>query len=173
LTVCKRCIYFALFLLLFPSNVCRAWDIKGSDDHDFWRQAQQNDWVLDEQRRARKRRDEEIKKFDDERDQLKRRNRTLFKSEDDDYLKLDHSDDEKDKSSDLNTLMDRRAGATRPYKVSKLMAVHDQLGDWVPSKPDPLQNGGFGISIGNGRPVPYKLNGHINIERKLPWQDDN
>jgi hypothetical protein len=32
-----------------------------------------------------------------------------------------------------------------------------------------LDNGGFTHQKDNGRPVPYRLNGHLNINRKLPW----
>lgn len=42
--------------------------------------------------------------------------------------------------------------------------------DWVPSDADRQQNGGFTIAPDNGSPVPYKLNGWIEIERKLPWE---
>jgi hypothetical protein len=42
--------------------------------------------------------------------------------------------------------------------------------DWVPSPVDRLQNGGFTGEPGNGYPVPYNLNGFIEIERKLPWE---
>lgn len=46
------------------------------------------------------------------------------------------------------------------------------IGDWVPSEADPANNGGFTKHKDNGRPVPYRLNGHINIQRKLPWESD-
>jgi len=41
--------------------------------------------------------------------------------------------------------------------------------DWVPSKVVRQDNGGFGIAEDNGAPVPYRLSGHINIERGFPW----
>lgn len=45
--------------------------------------------------------------------------------------------------------------------------------DWVPDKADPVNNGGFSIAPDNGSPVPYKLNGWIDFQRKFPWEDDN
>ena len=41
--------------------------------------------------------------------------------------------------------------------------------DWVPSAPDGTSNGGFGLLDGNGRPVPYHLNGHPDLQRGMPW----
>lgn len=43
-------------------------------------------------------------------------------------------------------------------------------GDWLPSKLDPLNNGGFTISDDNGAPVPYKLNGHVDLQRAPAWK---
>lgn len=43
-------------------------------------------------------------------------------------------------------------------------------GDWVPGKLDPISNGGFATPPDNGSPVPYSLNGHVDLEKKLPWQ---
>lgn len=45
--------------------------------------------------------------------------------------------------------------------------------DWVPDKADPVNNGGFSIAPDNGSPVPYKLNGWIDFQRKFPWEDEN
>lgn len=45
--------------------------------------------------------------------------------------------------------------------------------DWVPDKADPVNNGGFSIAPDNGSPVPYKLNGWIDFQRKYPWEDEN
>lgn len=42
--------------------------------------------------------------------------------------------------------------------------------DWVPDKLDPLNNGGFTTSPDNGSPVPYRLNGHVDLERDSPWK---
>lgn len=40
----------------------------------------------------------------------------------------------------------------------------------VPDKIDPTSSGGFGTSPDNGAPVPYNLNGHVDIERGRPWE---
>lgn len=37
--------------------------------------------------------------------------------------------------------------------------------DWVPDEPDLTSNGGFSIAPFNGTPVPYDLNGHVDIQR--------
>jgi hypothetical protein len=42
--------------------------------------------------------------------------------------------------------------------------------NWVPSKADPQDNGGFTIAPDNGSPVPYKLNGHVDLLRDTPGQ---
>jgi hypothetical protein len=47
------------------------------------------------------------------------------------------------------------------------------LHDWVPSPPDKTNNGGFTSPPDNGYVVPYKLNGWIEIERKLPWEAEH
>ncbi|PWU01224.1 MAG: hypothetical protein C5B53_03185 [Candidatus Melainabacteria bacterium] len=41
--------------------------------------------------------------------------------------------------------------------------------DWVPSKAVRQNNGGFGTAEDNGAPVPYRMSGHLNIERGFPW----
>lgn len=46
-------------------------------------------------------------------------------------------------------------------------------GDWVPDKLDPANNGGFEVSPDNGSPVPYRLNGHVDIQRGRPWDINN
>ena len=48
--------------------------------------------------------------------------------------------------------------------------IRSLFGDWVPSPPDPTAMGSFGLSQGNGRPVPYRLNGHVDMERGVPWE---
>ena len=55
----------------------------------------------------------------------------------------------------------------------KLATPHLLFDDWVPDKPVRQSNGGFGKTKDNGRPVPYKMNGHIEIQRKFPWEADN
>ena len=46
--------------------------------------------------------------------------------------------------------------------------VRDLPGDWVPNKLDPISNGGFEVAPENGAPVPYRLNGHVDIQRGRP-----
>lgn len=58
-------------------------------------------------------------------------------------------------------------------KMQELPAPHNFVEDWVPSDPDPTANGSFGTIPDNGSPVPYRLNGHLDIQRKLPWQIDD
>lgn len=48
--------------------------------------------------------------------------------------------------------------------------IAGMLHDWVPSKPDRGQNGAFTMAPDNGSVVPYKLNGWVEIQRKLPWE---
>ncbi len=48
--------------------------------------------------------------------------------------------------------------------------VHELPGDWVPDKLDLTSNGGFSVAPDNGSPVPYRLNGHMEIERGRPWE---
>ncbi len=63
----------------------------------------------------------------------------------------------------------------RERLLRKLMEPHYGVpGDWVPSNLDPTNNGGFTTAADNGSPVPYRLNGWIDFQRKLPWRaDDN
>lgn len=51
-----------------------------------------------------------------------------------------------------------------------MLPVLGNLGDWVPALPDPMDNGSFSSAPDNGYPVPYRLNGHLNFERKYPWK---
>ncbi|HEY9759602.1 MAG TPA: hypothetical protein V6C97_30870 [Oculatellaceae cyanobacterium] len=57
----------------------------------------------------------------------------------------------------------------RTAEWAHVLKMDYALGDWAPSPVDLLTNGGFTQPVFNGRPVPYRLNGHININRKLPW----
>jgi hypothetical protein len=52
----------------------------------------------------------------------------------------------------------------------QLKPVENRLLDWVPAPVDPLDNGGFVTAEDNGRPVPYRLNGHVPYERGYPWE---
>lgn len=51
----------------------------------------------------------------------------------------------------------------------QLAPIENNLLDWVPTGADRKNNGGFGLGAFNGRPVPYRLNGHVGIERGYPW----
>ena len=51
--------------------------------------------------------------------------------------------------------------------------IQDWPGDWVPDKLDPIDNGGFAVSPDNGSPVPYRLNGHVDLQRVRPWDINN
>ncbi|CAN5507955.1 hypothetical protein BH11CYA1_BH11CYA1_14280 [soil metagenome] len=51
--------------------------------------------------------------------------------------------------------------------------IIEVTGDWVPDKLDPINNGGFTIAPDNGSPVPFKLNGHVDIQRGRPWNDND
>jgi hypothetical protein len=159
--------------LLFQSNAVYAGDTPFNEDHDFWQQVQKDD-LVHEKRRAMMRHDEDKKKLEeDDLSQRKRRDRIFAGN---DYSARSDSDDNFDKK-DIDSIF--RHNSDKEYKLAdkkewqKLSEAHDLLGDWVPSRPDRESNGGFGTNIGNGRPVPYKLNGHIEIERKLPWEADN
>lgn len=46
--------------------------------------------------------------------------------------------------------------------------VHELTGDWVPGPIDLTSNGGFSIEPFNGSPVPYDLNGHVNVQHGKP-----
>ena len=46
-------------------------------------------------------------------------------------------------------------------------------GEWAPSNIDITSNGGFTDPTNNGSPVPYRLNGHLNLQRNFPWEDEN
>ncbi|HEY9685316.1 MAG TPA: hypothetical protein V6C86_27320 [Oculatellaceae cyanobacterium] len=70
----------------------------------------------------------------------------------------------KDKKDDADSEADPRT-----MEWAHVLKMDYALGDWAPAPVDLLTNGGFTQPVFNGRPVPYRLNGHININRKLPW----
>ena len=86
---------------------------------------------------------------------------------------------DKDKDKRDKEKEDRRKDRRREFlSDEELMRELSRLpeaapDDWVPDKPDPVNNGGFSTSPDNGSPVPYKLNGWIDLQRKFPWEDDN
>lgn len=62
----------------------------------------------------------------------------------------------------------------RERLLRDLMEPHYGVpGDWVPSNLDPTNNGGFTTAPDNGSPVPYRLNGWIDFQRKRPWKKDD
>ena len=72
--------------------------------------------------------------------------------------KITHADDADDQEVDPRT-----------DEWKRLLKTNYAVGDWAPSPVDLLDNGGFTHQKDNGRPVPYRLNGHINVNRGLPW----
>lgn len=82
-----------------------------------------------------------------------------------------------DKGDDRRESLWRDASKMRAYdrrdEKYLISPVRNLLLDWVPDKMDPLQNGGFSTSPDNGAPVPYRLNGHVDMERGRPWDAGN
>ncbi len=100
---------------------------------------------------------------------------------DDDFLrdmdKIKNDDGDNDDSipedAGLNDYTARKdaKNAKERRELAELMYMEYPLpGDWLPSKLDPLNNGGFTISDDNGSPVPYKLNGHVDLQRAPAWK---
>ncbi len=106
------------------------------------------------------------------------------------FAQLDsHDDDDSDKGDTLDDWkkvrraspglfprareLDERDDLKRRDLAKLAGPVREVTGDWVPSKLDPLSNGGFTIAPDNGSPVPYKLNGHVDIQRGRPWNDND
>lgn len=95
-------------------------------------------------------------------------------------------DDDPAADSDDDTMdaLARAAGDLSPDEIRRRKDDRDErremkdltkeipgmLHDWVPGKVDRLHNGGFTKAADNGFPVPYRLNGHLDIQRKLPWE---
>ncbi len=85
------------------------------------------------------------------------------------FARLESDDDDSDMGDDL----DERDDLKRRDLAKLAAPVREVTGDWVPSKLDPDSNGGFTIAPDNGSPVPYKLNGHVDIQRGRPWNDND
>lgn len=99
---------------------------------------------------------------------LQRSNRGLFpRARDMNDRSDEDSDDEKHGEDTRSPAQLRRDHDKLPGRVIEI------TGDWVPDKLDPLSNGGFTIAPDNGSPVPYKLNGHVDIQRGRPWNDND
>ena len=65
----------------------------------------------------------------------------------------------------------QHARVKRSYDEWQKLGTPDyNFRDSVPDKIDPTSSGGFGASPDNGAPVPYNLNGHVDIERGRPWK---
>jgi len=84
-------------------------------------------------------------------------------------LKLKHSDknsiSEAGKSDDKGPIKNANGRVIAEERTGPTM---DLPGDWVPDKLDLTSNGGFSIAPDNGSPVPYRLNGHVDIQRGRP-----
>jgi hypothetical protein len=83
-----------------------------------------------------------------------------------------HSRERDDDRSDRNK--DGKHRRSHFDELSELLKPPPPMGpnDWVPDKLDPITNGGFTTSPDSGSPVPYRLNGHVDLERDLPWLHD-
>lgn len=70
-------------------------------------------------------------------------------------------------------LRDKERHKDRAYDELMELLASPEIGpnQWVPDKLDPLNQGGFTTSPDNGSPVPYRLNGHVDLERAVPWKD--
>ncbi len=100
-----------------------------------------------------------------------------FKNADFDWLQVMRSNsglfprarevDDHEFDRDSDSWAKRKERAKLPGRVIEI------TGDWVPDKLDPTSNGGFTIAPDNGSPVPYKLNGHVDIQRGRPWNDND
>ena len=55
-----------------------------------------------------------------------------------------------------------------PYPEEQMPRIHALAQDWVPEKVDVTNSGGFGLEPPNGSPVPYNLNGHVDLEAGKP-----
>jgi hypothetical protein len=60
------------------------------------------------------------------------------------------------------------SGKKKLEVLEKLPPISDLPSEWVPSGIDLTSNGGFSIAPNNGAPVPYRLNGHVEIQRGSP-----
>lgn len=110
--------------------------------------------------------DEKITVDRDDRDRSERwqmggRKITLLDDgDDDDRRHLDADDKQKDRGVIRGSLGEIKG------------PIQEMPWDWLPDKFDPLDNGGFSTSPDNGSPVPYRLNGHPDLERGRPWDKD-
>ena len=61
-----------------------------------------------------------------------------------------------------------RVGSEGLDEMTHMAPVYDLAGDWVPDSLHLTSNGGFSNAPFNGSPVPYRLNGHPDIQRGVP-----
>lgn len=80
------------------------------------------------------------------------------------------SDDAVDARKDRDRYRRRMREDDKKMREELHNPIDSLLHDWVPSPPDKTNNGGFTSPPDNGYVVPYKLNGWVEIERKLPWE---
>lgn len=92
--------------------------------------------------------------------------------DDDDDNKLPNADSPDDSLSPDKEYRSRMLKDERKTFRDLTRQVPGMLQDWVPDKPNRLHNGGFSKAPDNGFPVPYKLNGWIDIQRKFPWEEE-
>lgn len=86
---------------------------------------------------------------------------------------LDRDDDRKrDDKDDKDKDRDVIRGAIRSSLGEVKGPIQEMPWDWLPDKFDPLDNAGFTTSPDNGSPVPYRLNGHPDLEKGRPWDKD-
>ncbi|MGD9680306.1 MAG: hypothetical protein AB7W16_03905 [Candidatus Obscuribacterales bacterium] len=94
-------------------------------------------------------------------------------------MKPDEADDHDLRRDDIKYLFfddsDHRCKAREEEKKTfkdLTRPIPGMLHDWVPDHVNRLQNGAFVKEPDNGFPVPYRLNGHLDIQRKLPWEKE-
>lgn len=92
--------------------------------------------------------------------------RADFKDDDGKRADDDHDVDKDDRDDYRKRMKDDDKRAFRDLTAP----IPGMFHDWVPSKPDRGQNGAFTMAPDNGSVVPYKLNGWVEIQRKLPWE---
>jgi hypothetical protein len=103
--------------------------------------------------------------------------RSEFKREDfathdfdkNDYRQIEERGDKMGISKEVKDDVSHRANRDQDKDQKKVSEpVHELAGDWVPDKIDATNNGGFGVAPDNGAPLPYNLNGHIDLQRERP-----
>jgi len=85
--------------------------------------------------------------------------------------KIDFTDGDTDKRdlADIDLAKKKRAEKDKLEFTDLIRPLYFLPGDWNPSSLDPVWNGGFSTPPDNGSPVPYRLDGHVDLQRPLPW----